>query len=262
MQKNRRPVRPASFVCCLLTVLAVGCTAPDNRGPREGEELDDGWDASSQDDLAPPSKDAPARPDRLSADGGTDADDADVVVAEADAAGDVAIGDVGSTEAGTDSGIAHLPLLKAGLHPDASDRFRAAGLTTAQIGQTIGNAAASGGTHLQDGVANGLPYGAATDLVKLGTDEVKIRELLERLGRLGFAAWFRKPGFDGWPASENPHIHAVYTGCVMKTKLQSQVKSFLIGNNGLIYPGSPYKFYTWSPEAIATVRQMFQVNNP
>ncbi|HEX6837238.1 MAG TPA: hypothetical protein VF334_11730, partial [Polyangia bacterium] len=46
-------------------------------------------------------------------------------------------------------------LLKWGLHPRASDALRSIGVSAARIMQTIGNAAASAGTHAQDGVVNG-----------------------------------------------------------------------------------------------------------
>ncbi len=125
------------------------------------------------------------------------------------------------------------PLLRAGLHPDASDRLRCAGVGADQISQTIGNAAASAGYHAQDGIANGEPYCAAVDLRTRGLDHAEIRALLDRLAEQGFAAWYRQPGADGWPADEAPHIHAIFVSVRMKAALCGQVRDFLEGRNGL-----------------------------
>ncbi|MDF2697806.1 MAG: hypothetical protein K0S65_6189, partial [Labilithrix sp.] len=154
---------------------------------------------------------------------------------------------------------AHQPLLKAGLHPDASDELRALGFTTSQITQTIGNAPASAGTHAQDGTADGKPYAAATDLSVTGMSETKIKQVLGGLGAAGFAAWYRKPGADGWNGA--PHIHAVWTGCKMKLSLRNQVRSWLDGRNGLV-SNTTYNFYTWSTSAKDGVRAKFLMFNP
>ena len=90
--------------------------------------------------------------------------------------------------AGTPDNAGHQPLLKAGLHPDASDALRRLGITADRISQTIGNAPASAGTHGVDGVANGHPFSAATDLRTGGMTEAAIRQELDGLGRAGFAA--------------------------------------------------------------------------
>ena len=127
----------------------------------------------------------------------------------------------------------HKALLKYGLHPDASDRLRCIGIDAADISQTIGSAPASAGYHAQDGTAGGQPYTAAVDLRTAGRSEAQIRTLLANLGARGFAAWYRKPGHDGWPADEAPHIHAVYAGCAMKAELDGQVRDFRAGLNGL-----------------------------
>ena len=147
-------------------------------------------------------------------------------------------------------------LLKFGLHPRASDAFRSIGVTASRILQTIGNAPASAGTHAQDGTVNGHPYSAATDLSVSGLSDAQIRNLLERMAKVGFAAWFRQPGHDGWPASEVRHIHAVYANCKMKTSLRSQVRSWLAGRNGLV-SNTLYGFYHWTAAAKDTVRRKF-----
>ena len=147
-------------------------------------------------------------------------------------------------------------LLKWGLHPRASDALRSIGITAGRIMQTIGNAAASAGTHAQDGVVNGHPYCAATDISVSGLSNAQIRNLLEKLGRVGFAAWYRWPGHDGWPSFDVRHIHAVYANAKMKSSLRSQVRSWLVGRNGLV-SNTIYQFYKWSATAKATVRHKF-----
>ncbi len=154
------------------------------------------------------------------------------------------------------------PLLHAGLHPEASDRLRCAGVTAGRITQTIGNAAASAGYHAEDGRAEGQPYCAAVDLRTRDLTNGEIRDLLDRLGENGFAAWYRQPGRDGWPAGEAPHIHAVFTGVRMKSQLRGQVRDFLVGRNGLA-SHTAYRF--WQPDGfiLRIIRLLFARNyNP
>lgn len=155
---------------------------------------------------------------------------------------------------------AHQSLLSWGLHPNASDHLRCAGVTASRITQTIGNAAASAGTHGRDGTAGGQPYSAATDISVRGLSSADIRALLGRLANHGFAAWYRWPGHDGWPSSEAPHIHAIYVGCAMKASLRAQVSDWLIGRNGLT-SHTTYTFYTWSAAQRATLRAVFNRYN-
>ena len=151
---------------------------------------------------------------------------------------------------------AHAVLLKFGLHPRASDALRAAGVTASRIMQTIGDAPASAGTHAQDGTVNGHPYCAATDISVSGLSNPQIQNLLARLSKVGFAAWFRWPGHDGWPASEIRHIHAVYANAKMKTSLRSQIRSWLVGRNGLV-SNTLYGFFHWTAAEKAVVRHKF-----
>jgi hypothetical protein len=145
----------------------------------------------------------------------------------------------------------HRALLHSGLHPEASDRLRCAGVAAAQITQTIGDAPASAGYHAADGTADGHAYCAAVDLRARGLTDTQLRALLDRLGRNGFAAWYRRPGSDGWPASEAPHIHAVFSGVVMKSQLRAQVRDFLLGLNGLS-SHTRYRFWV-APTLIKTI---------
>jgi hypothetical protein len=149
-------------------------------------------------------------------------------------------------------------LLHWGLHPRASDALRAAGVSGSRIVQTIGNAPASAGTHARDGYVNGQPYSAATDLSVSGLSSSQIANLLEKLAKVGFAAWYRHTGYDGWPGVN--HIHAVYANCAMKASLRSQVRSWLAGRNGLV-SNAIYHFHTWSRAAKAAVKGKWEMSN-
>lgn len=155
---------------------------------------------------------------------------------------------------------ARRPLLHWGLHPDASDRLRCAGVPDARITQTIGSAAASAGTHAADGQVGGAPYSAATDISTRSLSTADIHGLLDRLANQGFAAWYRWPGHDGWPSSESPHIHAIYVGCAMKASLRSQVGAWLASRNGLV-SNTVYGFHSWSAAQRALVRTVFERHN-
>lgn len=147
-------------------------------------------------------------------------------------------------------------VLKWGLHPIASDRLRCAGITAARITQTIGYATASAGTHAQDGVYDGHAYSAATDLSVIGLTDAQVKVLVAKLDALGFAAFYRKPGYDGWPASEARHIHAVFAGAKMKSSLQSQIWDFLAGKNGLA-SHTTYTFYQPPADVKAYIKAIF-----
>lgn len=183
---------------------------------------------------------------------------------EVDSMVDVDVVDTGAmidTDHDSDLGqptVVYAALLKWGLHPRASDALRAAGVSSSRIMQTIGNAAASAGTHARDGYVNGQPYSAATDISVYGLSQTQIRNLLERLGKVGFAAWYRHSGYDGWYGVN--HIHAVYANCLMKTSLRSQVRSWLAGRNGLV-SNTIYRFHTFSATARATVKAKFSMSH-
>lgn len=148
-----------------------------------------------------------------------------------------------------------------GLHPIASDRLRCAGITAARITQTIGNATASAGTHAQDGVYDGHAYSAATDLSVLGLTDAQVKVLVAKLDALGFAAFYRKPGYDGWPASEARHVHVVFAGAKMKSSLRSQIWDFLAGKNGLA-SHTTYTFYQPPADVKAYIKAIFSKANP
>lgn len=154
----------------------------------------------------------------------------------------------------------HKPLLKYGLCPDASDRFRCSGIGANDISQTIGNAPASAGTHAQDGTIDGEPYCAATDVRTINLSDAEVKVLLDDLASQGFAAFFRNPGHDGWPSSEARHIHAIYVGVAMKASLRAQVQDWIDGKNGLT-SHTPYTFYQASPAKKALIQELFDLYN-
>ncbi|HEY5952125.1 MAG TPA: hypothetical protein VIV40_41795, partial [Kofleriaceae bacterium] len=156
--------------------------------------------------------------------------------------------------AGVTGTIAFQPLLKWGLHPRASDALRAAGVSAWRITQTIGNAPASAGVHQQDGTVNGAPYTAAVDLSVSGLSTTQIHNLLEKLAKVGYAGWYRHSGYDGWYGAN--HIHAVYANCKMKSALRSQIRSWLVGRNGLV-SNTIYQFHKFSATAKAVVKAKF-----
>ena len=147
-------------------------------------------------------------------------------------------------------------LLEWGLHPEASDRLRCAGVGAERISQTIGDAAASAGYHAEDGRTDGEPYCAAVDLRTRDLSNAEIRALLVRLGENGFAAWYRWPGHDGWPGDEAPHIHAVFAGVRMKAALEEQLGDFFHGLNGLA-SHSHYDFWEAPENILELIRLLY-----
>lgn len=155
---------------------------------------------------------------------------------------------------------AHKAQLKYGLAPAASDQLRCIGITAGLITQTIGDAAASAGTHGKDGTIDGYAYSAATDLSVKTLTNAQVKVLINDLTTHGFAAFFRDPGKDGWPATEARHIHAIYVNVKMKASLQSQVSDWLTGLNGLV-SHTKYTFYQASPAQKQLIKSLFDAKN-
>lgn len=153
---------------------------------------------------------------------------------------------------------AEQPLLKWGLHPAASDALRQVGVQHDRVGQTIGNAVASAGTHAEDGMAQGHPYCAATDFHILDLSEKEIKEFLDKISSVGFCGFYRHAGLDGWNGVT--HVHAVYSGVQMKHTLRQQIHDWLAGKNGLV---SHEHVTFWQPSATSQniVRALFLHNN-
>lgn len=233
----------------ILTLLLSACTAADSGSyfedvPDEAQLtadeialLPDGLEAEHQDDLATALSTEQAESDAAIFD-----DD------EVDALADVDV----------DVAAAPAPLLKWGLHPRASNALRTAGVAAWRITQTIGNAAASAGTHARDGYVNGQPYSAATDLSTSGMTTTQVHNLLERLAKLGFVCWYRQTGRDGWNGVT--HMHIVYANAAMKSSLRSQVRSWLAGRNGLV-SNTIYQFHKFSAAAKAAVKAKYAMSN-
>lgn len=151
------------------------------------------------------------------------------------------------------------PLLKKGLHPAASDALREIHIEVSRIGQTIGSATASAGTHDADGAANGHPYSAATDFRIKDLTLLQIRQFLDKLGGVGFAAWYRPPNWDHIGGTS--HVHGVYAGCPMKLSLRNQIHDYCHGKNGL-QSHSLYLFHPPVQSSIDKVRELFLAHNP
>jgi hypothetical protein len=106
-----------------------------------------------------------------------------------------------------------------------------AGVSKERIVQTIGNAAASAGTHAKDGVdQHGFDYSACTDIHILDLSETEIHKVLLALADHGLCGWWRHTG----SFANNQHCHFVYANCHMKTMVQNQIHDFLAHRNGLV----------------------------
>lgn len=127
--------------------------------------------------------------------------------------------------------------------------------------QTIGNAAASAGTHAQDGTVSvgGVEYDycAAVDLSVRGLNEHQIRLLLQELAKQGIGGWYRHTG----SFANNRHIHCIYFGIKMKPMLQRQCVDFLNDRTGLV-GHSHETFFTAPPELDAPLKAAFLRANP
>lgn len=151
--------------------------------------------------------------------------------------------------------------LTYGLHPQASDALVHLGVSAAQIMQTIGGAAASAGTHAQDGTAGGYAYSAATDLSVAGLTDEEIRQYIADLAAAGYAGWYRNPGEDGVPADWTPHIHTIWVEAPMKLSLRNQVRSWMDGRNGLV-SDLPYAFHQWPQCVRDAIWERYLEHNP
>lgn len=232
----------------ILTLLLSACTATS------GAEFED-----VPDEAALTADEVALLPDGLETE---HADDLAIALSTEQAEADAAVFDDDVAEAVVDVeenvAAAPAPLLKAGLHQRASDALRSAGVASWRITQTIGNAAASAGTHARDGYFNGKPYSAATDLSTSGMSTTQVHNLLERLAKLGFVCWYRQTGRDGWNGVT--HMHVVYANAAMKSSLRSQVRSWLVGRNGLV-SNTIYQFHKFSAAAKAAVKAKYAMSN-
>jgi hypothetical protein len=250
-----RPAMRRSLLLGMLAPLLVALAACSSDDPGEL--------ARGDEDGVPESADAPTEP---LPDLGPAAEDPGAADAGATDAGTKTTSDAGTTThpPATTCSLTkppHAAYLKYGLHPDASDALVYLKVTAGRVTQTIGSAAASAGTHAQDGTAGGHPYSAATDLSVLGLTDAQVAVFLDRLTEVGFVPFYRKPGYDGWPSSEARHIHAIWVGAHMKLSLRNQVRDWHVGKNGLV-SHTTYKFKTWSACWRDAIWKRYLVSNP
>jgi hypothetical protein len=146
----------------------------------------------------------------------------------------------------------HYPtLLRAGLHPSASDALELAGIPASRIRNVIGD---DGQCNMMDHYPENSPempyvwpdpidgrleYSAATDIDTAGLSDDEIRHLLLLLTSQGFAAWFRRIGQDGWNRGRGEFIHALFAGCPMKGGSRRKIGEWYMGFNGLGLEGAP-----------------------
>lgn len=141
-----------------------------------------------------------------------------------------------------------------------------AGVNPNRIVQTLGNAAASAGTHGKDGSfinESGKPeaYSCALDLSVKHTHltQAQIQALLKALWQNGFAAWYRRaPEFPN-----NEHIHAIWMDAKMKRSLRNQAHSFLAARSGLVSDKADVFVATYLKDSVEQkLRNMFLKHNP
>ena len=143
---------------------------------------------------------------------------------------------------------------RKGIHPDALAALAGASLAE-RITRGIDRSPGRWNVHGQDGTFTGRkPYTAAVDLSIRALSDVQIKEELACLAAIGFIAWYRKPGHDGWPRRKRPHIHAVWVACRLKRNLMRQVASWLDGRNGLA-SDAPYAFWQPTQDVKEAIRQ-------
>ena len=149
------------------------------------------------------------------------------------------------------------PAKPNGLHPEAFSRLQSLSLAH-RITQGINHSPERGNVHDTDVTIGGKPYTGAVDISVRCLTEAQIKSLLADLANLGFAAWYRNTGHDGWSGPR--HIHAVWTGCRLKSVLQYQVEEWLDGKTGL-FSNERYQFWQASPEMKESVRKLFRMSN-
>ena len=146
-----------------------------------------------------------------------------------------------------------------GMHPLAWAIFIRSGVPVSRIGQCIGHALASKGTHGKTGVYRGADYGACFDLHVLDlTHEQAVRNVVMPLSALGIVVFLRVPGADGWPSSQAYHAHCIYPGCNMTVQVAHQVQDWLATPmlNGLARH-LPYNLYSVTSALRQAVIRLF-----
>lgn len=154
------------------------------------------------------------------------------------------------------------PVRPYGMHPLAWQTYLAAGLSPSRVGQTIGSALASAGTHAKDGEYMGHDYAADTDY-RIGdlTTDAEVRAFLTKLWSMGLGAYYRANGQDHWPGVR--HVHGFFPGCPMKEICRHQVHDFLHNpmENGLA-SHADYHFAQPTEAQCQPIRAAFLAHNP
>lgn len=155
------------------------------------------------------------------------------------------------------------PIRPYGMHPLAFGLYLKTGIPVRRIGQTIGNAPASAGTHCKVGEYQGHDYGACFDLhVSDLSHNTVIEDIVTPLALVGFAAFMRVPGSDHWPIGDAYHVHCIYPGANMTEQVSHQVQDWLNESetlNGLAFHVR-YGAYQASHEERLSCRVLFKTH--
>lgn len=144
-----------------------------------------------------------------------------------------------------------------GLHPDAKAALEKAGADH-RITRSLDCDATPANYHGPDTSLGGEQVSSAVDISVRCLDAAAIKQLLGHLAILGFAAWYREDGKDGWKGSN--HIHAVWAAGPLKRQLRGQVTSWLAGRTGLI-GNATYSFWQASNEQQQAVYSAYEKSN-
>lgn len=142
------------------------------------------------------------------------------------------------------------PIRKYGIHPLAWPLFLKAGIASSRIGQTIGGAPASAGTHLKDGEYQGHDYTVCTDLHISDLSHAEAFALADKLAAVGLCPFVRIPGVNGWTPADRGgvyHLHAVFAGATMKAICLRQVRDYLAQPAMLNGLKSHESYAGWTP---------------
>lgn len=129
----------------------------------------------------------------------------------------------------------------------------------ARVVQALGYAEKSKGFHAPDGTLKGKPYTAAMDLSVRGLTDNQIATWMDEMARAGIGSFFRDPDDPLW--RNNGHIHGFYCGLPMKPQLDSQVRDYKKGLNGLVSHKPVDGYFYPTPELVNICWNMFLRSN-
>ncbi len=131
-----------------------------------------------------------------------------------------------------------LPLPFGTLHPHTQQVLRQLDIVPERVTQGLGTNPVSAGIHGADGMVSGRPYCAAFDLSVSDLTPPQTYTLLHRLRGAGLVCWWRVPGVS-FPATTvqgietGPHIHGIDPFVPHKPRLETQIRDYVVGNNGI-----------------------------